>query len=88
MFHLKNSKNLTERNLALLIAYFAISKRPLDIMGVAIMEINAEKPVKFEYCNTCVHKEKLETDDPCEDCLSTFTNTWSHKPIYYEEEKK
>ena len=52
------------------------------------MEINAEKPVKFECCNTCIHKEKLETDDPCEDCLSTFVNTWSHKPMYYEEEKK
>ena len=67
---------------------FVLERRIKYDMGVVIMEINAEKPVKFEYCNTCIHKEKLETDDPCEDCLNTFVNTWSHKPIYYEEEKK
>lgn len=51
------------------------------------MEINAEKPVDFIYCLTCKHYLVDEKDDPCDICMNTFTNIWSHKPIYWEEKK-
>lgn len=47
------------------------------------------KEVYFgEYCKTCMHCDKAETDDPCDDCLSEPVNVYSHKPVKYEEKEK
>lgn len=50
------------------------------------MSVNKEKEVYFnEYCNTCKHASLSESEDPCYDCLNNPVNTYSHKPVYYEE---
>lgn len=44
------------------------------------------KEVYFgEYCKTCKHVDKKETDEPCDDCLNEPVNTYSHRPICWEE---
>lgn len=43
------------------------------------------KEVYFEYCKTCQHKDKKETEDPCWDCLNEPGNLNSHKPTRWEE---
>lgn len=44
------------------------------------------KEVYFgEYCQTCKHEKKSETDEPCDDCLNEPVNLYSHKPIKWEE---
>lgn len=45
------------------------------------------KEVYFTYCNTCKHRDKNETDDPCNECLTNFMRLYSHKPINYEEDE-
>jgi len=47
-----------------------------------------DKPVDFEYCVDCKHFTKLDTEEPCDDCLNEFTNTDSHKPVYFEPKNK
>lgn len=50
------------------------------------MECNPEKEVYFDqYCSKCVFKNTLEKDDPCDECLATPVNTYSHKPIKFVE---
>lgn len=47
-----------------------------------------EKEVYFgKYCSTCKHEKVSEQDDPCYDCLNQFTNSYSHKPINWEEKE-
>ncbi len=47
------------------------------------------KEVYFgKYCKTCMHCDKAETDDPCDDCLSEPVNVYSHKPVKYEERRR
>lgn len=47
------------------------------------------KEVYFDqYCSTCIHKDKKESEDPCWDCLNEFVNTYSHKPLYYKNENE
>lgn len=36
------------------------------------------------YCKSCKHKDILETEDPCNECLENPTNLYSHKPVKYE----
>lgn len=44
------------------------------------------KEVYFgQYCTTCKHEKKAETDDPCDDCLENPVNVYSHKPVRWEE---
>lgn len=44
-----------------------------------------EKEVYFDkYCETCKHKDVPMTEDPCDECLSNPTNTYSHKPVNLE----
>lgn len=49
------------------------------------MEADCYKEVYFDqYCKNCKHKDKLETDDPCDECLAEPVNLYSHKPIKWE----
>lgn len=51
------------------------------------MERESYKEVYFDqYCETCKHSKKSESDDPCDKCLAEPVNLYSHKPIYYEKE--
>ena len=44
-----------------------------------------DKEVYFhEYCPTCKHRDKSESEDPCWDCLDQPWNEHSHKPIFWE----
>ena len=40
-----------------------------------------------KYCKTCEHFSLSEDKDPCHDCLNEPVNTYSHKPVYWEEKK-
>lgn len=46
------------------------------------------KEVYFgEYCKTCKWKDKLEQEDPCDECLNNPVNVHSHKPVCWEPSK-
>ena len=40
------------------------------------------------YCKECKYELKDEADEPCHDCLNEPVNTYSHKPVYFEEKEK
>jgi len=45
------------------------------------------KEVYFgDYCKKCVNKNVEETEDPCNECLTSPVNLYSHKPIKFEDE--
>lgn len=45
-----------------------------------------DKEVYFDrYCPLCEWSKRLETEDPCYDCLTNSVNTSSHKPLYFKE---
>lgn len=47
---------------------------------------NDQKIVEFDkYCSKCEYFHKPGWEDPCDRCLSTPTNTWSHKPVHFKE---
>lgn len=41
-----------------------------------------------EYCSTCEHKDVSETEEPCNECLTTPARQESHKPEQYKEKTK
>lgn len=44
------------------------------------------KEVYFgQYCGSCKHCDKPESEDPCDECLAESVNVYSHKPVKYEE---
>lgn len=44
------------------------------------------KEVYFnEYCKMCKYQLTKETEDPCNECLTSPSNIDSHKPILFEE---
>lgn len=44
------------------------------------------KEVYFhEYCKDCKHEKVKNTDEPCDECLGSPLNLYSHKPIKWEE---
>lgn len=46
------------------------------------------KEVYFEkYCKTCKHEKLEEQKDPCNECLESPVNLYSHKPVRWEEKK-
>lgn len=48
-----------------------------------------DKIVDFEYyCPLCKHEKDPENKDPCHDCLNNPTNTYSYKPVNFEEKPK
>lgn len=51
--------------------------------------MNHEKEVYFDiWCHSCKHAEKKESEEPCLDCLYRPMNYDSHKPVYWEENKR
>lgn len=50
------------------------------------MDQQSYKEVYYhEYCKTCKHRTGVETEDPCNECLSEPINLNTHKPVNYEE---
>ena len=50
--------------------------------------IDGLKEVYFDqYCKTCQHKDVDESEDPCDECLNEPVNSYSHKPVNYEEKE-
>ena len=43
------------------------------------------KLVDFTYCKQCKYKDQSDQEPPCDDCLATPENQFSHKPIKFEE---
>ena len=37
------------------------------------------------YCQKCKYKDKPESEDPCNKCLTNPVNEDSHKPLYFKE---
>lgn len=49
----------------------------------------AYKEVHFhEYCESCVHKQLKDIEEPCNECLDNPVNLYSHKPVKYEEKER
>lgn len=46
-----------------------------------------DKEVYFDKCQTCKYRDQSEFDPNsiCYDCMYGFSNTNSHKPIYYQK---
>lgn len=38
-----------------------------------------------KYCKTCKHKDKKDTEMPCDLCLHNATNLHSTKPVRWEK---
>lgn len=51
------------------------------------MEYDYKEVYYDQYCSRCVHRELEEDDEPCRDCLNEPVNVYSHKPVYWEENK-
>lgn len=52
------------------------------------MDVGKEREVRFDiYCKKCLYRDKNDEDGPCDECLKNSANAYSHKPIYYKEEK-
>lgn len=51
-------------------------------------DIRNYKEVYFhEYCPKCVFKDTEEVEDPCNECLISFVNENSHKPVKFVEKQ-
>lgn len=37
------------------------------------------------YCKDCKHFDLSAAEDPCDKCLSRPVNTYSEKPMYFED---
>lgn len=50
--------------------------------------MNDKKEVFFDvYCPSCEHRKTNEQEEPCNECLTYFTNDNSHKPVNYKEKE-
>ena len=56
---------------------------------MAIKMQTETKIVSFEqFCKLCKYIDIAETEDPCNECLTTPANIDSHKPINFKEKVK
>lgn len=46
------------------------------------------KFVDFTYCNSCIFKNKEESEDPCHECLDTPAREESKIPVKYKKKDK
>ena len=47
------------------------------------------KEVYFsKYCSLCKHKNVVETEEPCNECLTCGARKDSHKPIMFKAKEK
>lgn len=53
----------------------------------AAMDDKIKEVTFWDYCNSCVHKDVYEGEDPCNECLTQSWNENSKKPIKFEKAK-
>lgn len=41
----------------------------------------------YKYCKTCAHKDVEATEDPCDECLRTPAQEFTHRPINYKSKE-
>ena len=47
-----------------------------------------ERIVEFhKYCPTCKHRDVEGTEEPCNECMENPVNTYSEKPVKWEEKE-
>lgn len=47
------------------------------------------REVKYdEFCPTCKHEKKPETEAPCTECMDEPLNLYSERPTKWEEKEK
>ena len=56
-------------------------RKVCDILENIYQEVDFNK-----HCKTCKYEELSEKFDPCNECLDSPMNSYSDKPIYWEEE--
>lgn len=52
------------------------------------MDDNYKEVYFDQYCKTCKHFDKMEEEEPCNECLGETVNADSHKPVRCEEKRK
>lgn len=51
--------------------------------------VNDYKEVRFDlYCKKCKNMDLGENEEPCNSCLTEYTNYNSIKPVHYTEKSK
>ena len=48
------------------------------------MEIKEQEVDYYKYCRDCKHISKKGTEDPCNECLTLFTNDNTDRPVLFE----
>ena len=48
---------------------------------------NTKEVYFYKYCPECKYQDVVETDDPCNECLTNPSNENSHKPVKFEQKK-
>ena len=41
----------------------------------------------FKYCSKCIHRDLLETDEPCKACIDEFFKSDGWNFIHFEEKR-
>lgn len=49
------------------------------------MEDQYKEVYFYEYCKSCKYKNVLETEEPCNECLTNPENLYSHRPVKWEK---
>ena len=53
------------------------------------MDKEGNQEVYFDqYCEICKYWNKKDVEDPCNECLDTWVNLYSHKPIHFQPIKE
>lgn len=52
------------------------------------MDEERQEVLYGRYCKSCKYKDKLQHEEPCNECLDTPVNLYSQKPVKYEEARK
>lgn len=53
------------------------------------MDKEGNQEVYFDqYCEKCKYWNKKDVEDPCNECLDTWVNLYSHKPIHFQPIKE
>lgn len=73
----------TIRTSAMLSARFAMDTRCTDTTEVNMCEVDY-----VTYCPKCKNFKVLETDEPCNQCLTECAREGSKKPVKFEEKTR
>lgn len=55
-------------------------------LGGTYMEESTKEVLYYKYCGICKFKDVKADEDPCNECLATPYNTYSHKPVNFKKQ--